>query len=142
GDVALAPAPLPDPARSPPRDEDHRPADPSAQGRVARLPEELTGSAALRPGRAKQTVHAVDRKSTRLNSSHGSISYAVLCLKQKKMPTVRLTAAGTLAPSRPAMSPPSSGISPWRHGAARARNRRCGSVLSKRVNRAGCTYAV
>ena len=25
-----------------------------------------------------------DRKSTRLNSSHRSISYAVLCLKQKK----------------------------------------------------------
>src|SRR5438128_11135409 len=27
---------------------------------------------------------AVDRKSTRLNSSHGSISYAVFCLKKKK----------------------------------------------------------
>src|SRR5207245_6408821 len=26
-----------------------------------------------------------DRKSTRLNSSHGSISYAVLCLKTKKI---------------------------------------------------------
>src|SRR5207245_9064915 len=26
---------------------------------------------------------AVDRKSTRLNSSHGSISYAVFCLKKK-----------------------------------------------------------
>src|SRR5207245_7530991 len=26
-----------------------------------------------------------DRKSTRLNSSHGSISYAVFCLKKKKM---------------------------------------------------------
>src|SRR5207245_7866687 len=25
-----------------------------------------------------------DRKSTRLNSSHGSISYAVLCLKKKR----------------------------------------------------------
>src|SRR5207245_7803731 len=25
-----------------------------------------------------------DRKSTRLNSSHGSISYAVFCLKKKK----------------------------------------------------------
>src|SRR5207245_6894294 len=25
----------------------------------------------------------IDRKSTRLNSSHGSISYAVFCLKQK-----------------------------------------------------------
>src|SRR5207245_8967342 len=29
-------------------------------------------------------VHLADRKSTRLNSSHGSISYAVFCLKKKK----------------------------------------------------------
>src|SRR5207245_11545611 len=28
-----------------------------------------------------------DRKSTRLNSSHGSISYAVFCLKKKKTTT-------------------------------------------------------
>src|SRR5207245_9330021 len=27
---------------------------------------------------------STDRKSTRLNSSHGSISYAVFCLKKKK----------------------------------------------------------
>src|SRR5438876_5621171 len=30
-------------------------------------------------------VHRRDRKSTRLNSSHPSISYAVFCLKKKKM---------------------------------------------------------
>src|SRR2546422_5479391 len=29
-------------------------------------------------------VHGTDRKSTRLNSSHGYISYAVFCLKKKK----------------------------------------------------------
>src|SRR2546422_7639342 len=29
-------------------------------------------------------VEVVDRKSTRLNSSHGYISYAVFCLKKKK----------------------------------------------------------
>src|SRR5689334_23920852 len=28
-------------------------------------------------------VEAIDRKSTRLNSSHSSISYAVFCLKKK-----------------------------------------------------------
>src|SRR2546429_3393021 len=28
-----------------------------------------------------------DRKSTRLNSSHGYISYAVFCLKKKKTPS-------------------------------------------------------
>src|SRR6266436_5355842 len=30
---------------------------------------------------------ALDRKSTRLNSSHGYISYAVFCLKKKKLNT-------------------------------------------------------
>src|SRR3712207_7391353 len=29
-------------------------------------------------------VDALDRKSTRLNSSHANISYAVFCLKKKK----------------------------------------------------------
>src|SRR2546427_3821521 len=31
-----------------------------------------------------QAVTDVDRKSTRLNSSHSQISYAVFCLKKKK----------------------------------------------------------
>src|SRR3712207_6944341 len=31
-----------------------------------------------------------DRKSTRLNSSHANISYAVFCLKKKKTTTVRV----------------------------------------------------
>src|SRR2546422_4530016 len=34
------------------------------------------------PGIGSQTYR--DRKSTRLNSSHGYISYAVFCLKKKK----------------------------------------------------------
>src|SRR5436305_6452894 len=34
--------------------------------------------------RARQAVAAEDRKSTRLNSSHVRISYAVFCLKKKK----------------------------------------------------------
>src|SRR2546430_12689503 len=29
-------------------------------------------------------LHGLDRKSTRLNSSHSQISYAVFCLKKKK----------------------------------------------------------
>src|SRR2546422_6111368 len=32
----------------------------------------------------QQNRQAEDRKSTRLNSSHGYISYAVFCLKKKK----------------------------------------------------------
>src|SRR3712207_7340737 len=31
-----------------------------------------------------RAARAVDRKSTRLNSSHANISYAVFCLKKKK----------------------------------------------------------
>src|SRR2546429_6407922 len=37
----------------------------------------------LLPGHAKNDAQQ-DRKSTRLNSSHGYISYAVFCLKKKK----------------------------------------------------------
>src|SRR2546430_10000077 len=32
--------------------------------------------------------HEQDRKSTRLNSSHSQISYAVFCLKKKKQNTI------------------------------------------------------
>src|SRR5438309_5081273 len=35
-------------------------------------------------GRAGARAEELDRKSTRLNSSHSSISYAVFCLKKKK----------------------------------------------------------
>src|SRR5258708_31720040 len=34
--------------------------------------------------RARRSHHQEDRKSTRLNSSHQIISYAVFCLKKKK----------------------------------------------------------
>src|SRR6266480_959457 len=34
----------------------------------------------------RRSFHAADRKSTRLNSSHMSISYAVFCLKKKTAP--------------------------------------------------------
>src|SRR3712207_8592760 len=33
---------------------------------------------------ADTTMHIKDRKSTRLNSSHANISYAVFCLKKQK----------------------------------------------------------
>src|SRR3712207_8195505 len=35
-------------------------------------------------GRKPREALAADRKSTRLNSSHANISYAVFCLKKKK----------------------------------------------------------
>src|SRR2546422_7225966 len=37
-----------------------------------------------------QTDSLRDRKSTRLNSSHGYISYAVFCLKKKKKSTAEI----------------------------------------------------
>src|SRR2546422_2949841 len=42
-----------------------------------------------RPSEGRLSCHrnARDRKSTRLNSSHGYISYAVFCLKKKKKTT-------------------------------------------------------
>src|SRR3712207_8876355 len=36
-----------------------------------------------RGGVAELTAECLDRKSTRLNSSHANISYAVFCLKKK-----------------------------------------------------------
>src|SRR3712207_7060318 len=40
-----------------------------------------------RPGRSLSRSLGSDRKSTRLNSSHANISYAVFCLKKKKKTT-------------------------------------------------------
>src|SRR2546427_5045875 len=45
-----------------------------------RIKGEITGSEDL-------FVDGIDRKSTRLNSSHSQISYAVFCLKKKKQRT-------------------------------------------------------
>src|SRR2546427_8401901 len=53
-----------------------------------------SGPGAIQPGGGRQAQRAVarigmhgaqDRKSTRLNSSHSQISYAVFCLKKKKI---------------------------------------------------------
>src|SRR5687768_17721825 len=56
-----------------------------------RAPQSLGAAARKRKippgGRDRQHVQPggiLDRKSTRLNSSHGYISYAVFCLKKKK----------------------------------------------------------
>src|SRR5256885_5594436 len=43
----------------------------------------------LRGGLSPSCVRAEDRKSTRLNSSHLVISYAVFCLKKKKKNTTK-----------------------------------------------------
>src|SRR2546429_8553490 len=51
---------------------------------LLRRPEVGEVDACPRAGLEDQALLDVDRKSTRLNSSHGYISYAVFCLKKKK----------------------------------------------------------
>src|SRR2546429_9909396 len=48
---------------------------------------ERTGRRRRRALAARRDEQWEDRKSTRLNSSHGYISYAVFCLKKKKKKT-------------------------------------------------------
>src|SRR3712207_8571914 len=38
----------------------------------------------------REHITDLDRKSTRLNSSHANISYAVFCLKKKKDPRLQI----------------------------------------------------
>src|SRR5256885_10784988 len=49
---------------------------------------------------AKRMVSKADRKSTRLNSSHLVISYAVFCLKKKKKHDEHLTYNELCTPDR------------------------------------------
>src|SRR4051812_49650257 len=60
--------------------------DPSYHRGDARLPRQhdLDLCPDGRAGAAATIGAEIDRKSTRLNSSHMSISYAVFCLKKKK----------------------------------------------------------
>src|SRR5688572_30888593 len=50
-------------------------------------------------GRGARVPARADRKSTRLNSSHSQISYAVFCLKKKKEKLKRVL-AGTVMGAR------------------------------------------
>src|SRR5258707_11655622 len=61
----------------------------SPRSRRSKTPGRLTESPArtshrtCAAGRVHPSTHRSDRKSTRLNSSHANISYAVFCLKKK-----------------------------------------------------------
>src|SRR5689334_24847092 len=55
-----------------------------------------------------QVRHGGDRKSTRLNSSHRSISYAVFCLKKKTYATRATQTGRTHIPSSDSPSDPHS----------------------------------
>src|SRR3712207_9022071 len=54
-----------------------------AQFAESREPRE-SGDSVIRETGARIERDLLDRKSTRLNSSHANISYAVFCLKKKK----------------------------------------------------------
>src|SRR3989337_1944982 len=58
------------------------------------------------PSSGVQTC-ALDRKSTRLNSSHGSISYAVFCLKKQEKSDTIATPEPEPIDSRPSTRKPS-----------------------------------
>src|SRR5206468_4529197 len=51
---------------------------------LSMTPEERADPAVLSGSRKLRIAKGSDRKSTRLNSSHDQISYAVFCLKKKK----------------------------------------------------------
>src|SRR5438309_7185646 len=67
------------------------PAEDRGMGPLTKVPQ--FGEAALKLGfwrweirnLSEARIARIDRKSTRLNSSHSSISYAVFCLKKKKI---------------------------------------------------------
>src|SRR5256885_6928301 len=54
----------------------------------------------------KETVIKIDRKSTRLNSSHLVISYAVFCLKKKKKAPTRCSLSHYRLSKYPTLSRP------------------------------------
>src|SRR5256885_7000074 len=56
----------------------------SLLGGIARALDHAHGAGVQHGGLGAATVKLADRKSTRLNSSHLVISYAVFCLKKKK----------------------------------------------------------
>src|SRR5260363_260401 len=57
-------------------------------------------------------IAIIDRKSTRLNSSHQIISYAVFCLKKKNKPAVHVALSSALiAPALPIEDARSLGLS-------------------------------
>src|SRR3712207_6981804 len=68
----------------PAEDRGPRAAGAPAAGRAGRLVGGAGGAAPAAAGRRAADGGAGDRKSTRLNSSHANISYAVFCLKKKK----------------------------------------------------------
>src|SRR5438045_4340688 len=86
---------------------------PISEGRSIDVHVQKFEDVALKPASFDLVVSAttLDRKSTRLNSSHLGISYAVFCLKKKRR--------GQRAPPRPAGQHAAIAFGPARHPARR-----------------------
>src|SRR3712207_7714673 len=54
---------------------------------VGRMVQDHVGEGSVNAGVGERYHRPLDRKSTRLNSSHANISYAVFCLKKKNKTT-------------------------------------------------------
>src|SRR3712207_8863717 len=81
----------------------HRHVEEPMEERAAQV--EVDEGDALSRARERDGEVRGDRKSTRLNSSHANISYAVFCLKKNKkyletLPTLSLSCITTLAYSQ------------------------------------------
>src|SRR5207253_11212229 len=77
--------------------------------RLSPRPPRLRRRSQWKPPRRPMWRLPLDRKSTRLNSSHVAISYAVFCLKKKKTPHYSkhvYQAANDLVPAVRARDPP------------------------------------
>src|SRR5258708_28373450 len=71
-------------SRSSPASRSCRPISWAAMSRAAKAAMAPNAPRAIDSGLMARSALASDRKSTRLNSSHQIISYAVFCLKKKK----------------------------------------------------------
>src|SRR5437870_9573176 len=77
------------------------PGHPQASFAMESLMDELAYKIGMDPSK-------IDRKSTRLNSSHVAISYAVFCLKKKKNKTKPPTTSIKRTTNRPRHHPPTT----------------------------------
>src|SRR3712207_8478923 len=72
-----------------PEADDQLAGDADGRGRL-QLDDRAAGQVLDDPQRDVHVALGADRKSTRLNSSHANISYAVFCLKKKRKTRIRL----------------------------------------------------
>src|SRR3712207_8679332 len=76
------------------------------------LPRKGGGAAGVRCSFLNKSICVyLDRKSTRLNSSHANISYAVFCLKKKKLSSSCTSFKYCCSPTASTISPPQQSTS-------------------------------